>query len=325
MRTNYDDRRNTRIEILLAVFAVIWGLWKILRKMAGRALGLVTTPENIYYCYIQITMLVLALCVAVLLVDTITFLIADLLRYNVLDNKYKNYDCKSDCEFAILLRDGKLMTIIAFFFVALLIPVTKLYDDESVVLAIISLIILFVVLIVFLIYFRRFIFLRIAGHNFGSYMFRYGFAAEMALLFILTAVSNDVAVINVVYDHTGLVSIANSCDSNYENLDISIHNIAGETVFDKNVASSELLKGKEVVVSVYEGAESNSYVQAEDTNYEKLHWKYMLDISQIGLEDGEYYMVVRNKQKSHKVELYNMFVINGDKYEFAKDNMEKEY
>lgn len=115
MRNNHDERRDTRVTILLVAIAIVWGIWKVLQKLSGRAIGLVATSGSIYYFYLKGTCIILALCVAVLLVDTILFLAFDLFRYNVTSNDYQKYDKKSDNEFALLLRDGKLVLVIAFF------------------------------------------------------------------------------------------------------------------------------------------------------------------------------------------------------------------
>ena len=49
MNNDFNDRRNSRVAILVVAVAVMWALWKFFQKISGRALGLVATSGTIYY------------------------------------------------------------------------------------------------------------------------------------------------------------------------------------------------------------------------------------------------------------------------------------
>lgn len=326
MRNNHDERRDSRVTILLVVIAIIWGIWKVLQKLSGRAMGLVVTSGSVYYFYLIVTCIILALCVAVLLVDMILFLVFDLFRYNVIDNDYKKYDQKSDSEFALLLRDGKIVLVIAFFCISLIIPISYLYNDRSMLLALIILAMLVILIIIATFQFRKIIFVRIHGNSRKYACYRYGIAIIIALTLIMVSGNgNKKSEISVDYGNDGCICVMNTSDYNFGNVDILFYSETGEYIDGISVSKTEVLRAKETVVTTYEGEENVVWAQAEDSYYEVLHWKYTYDIDKLKLENGKYYVLISNKQKNRCVKIYNMFTVMNGYYEYASDNIEKEY
>ncbi len=324
MRNDSSGRRDSRVAILIVAIAAIVGLWEIFRKISSRALGFVVIYGSIYYYYIIITSIILACCIAVIFADTAIFFLIDILRYDINDSRHKIFDKKSDDKFGVLIRDSKISAIVVFITLSLVIPVSYLFEKKSILLAILILLVLAGLMIVAIIQYRHRIRLSLRFRDFDIY--KYGIIIVVVLSLILTSYNNKRATIKVEFDVDGMVTINNSCDENFGDLNISIFNMDDEAIYESDINTNDILKAKDIILTYYVNEENNRLAEAEDSSMEMLYWKYGINLGEAGLEDGTYYIKITSNRKSHGVILMNMFTVTDrQQYKFAKDIMEKEY
>jgi len=322
-----EQRRNTRLGAIIAIVAIVGTACAFLFKMTISTLN-VWSEQGLIYWYLKLFFLSALSIAIILFIDIAIYVICDLKRHNISNVNYRQYDKISDDKYKYLLSELKQYIIIFLLIYSLILPLSVIYDEKDQRWSsIVGLIFCLVLEIAFLI-------IWIKGKNrIDVFKAVISFAAKIAemvgvgvlcFVFGLIFVTNSKTTINVQYRGDGIVEICNTSSESYGGLDITIHSMKNELLFEKSVGKEEVLFARE---DKYVNSEVDGKRVAEGLliNSEWLHWKYIYDLKEIVDEPGKYYISVTAHQDGKSVLLLNSFLVENKEYTFAKDNMKKEY
>ncbi|WP_099467251.1 hypothetical protein [Konateibacter massiliensis] len=321
-----ENRRSIRLGTIIAIVAILSTICTILYKMTRNVINIWPESGHLYYIYMWILFLAPLGATVVIFFEIIWFIIGDLKRYNILDEKYEEYDTLSDKRYFRLISDFKFLIEVLVFIILLVIPVSiYLYEAPFKYVYVGAVMVLCIVGI--------FIFipqLKKKKIQFGKIIIffkRIGtWVLTCFLIFTFVILQHKVAHLEVNYESDGIITLINKSDENFVSLKVSVGNSDLVNSFvEDNIDKSELLFAKETKHISAKNDEGNEIGSAQVLSGEILYWKYQYLLNDVKLEPGSYIIVITVQQDNRSIEIMNEFKLSNGIYTFGQNRIEKEY
>ena len=286
-------------------------------------------PESGYAYYIIMwSVFLTSLSSAIFIVlDIILYVMADLKRYNVLDEKYEDYDKESDIKYATMIKDFKIVlgTILSELYLLFLISGFSQKNIEGLFGFIVGLVLLVIVIVVFI---EKLIKRKIGWKKIWDITKRLailGVILAITLYIELVLICSRCGKVDVIFDEQGNIVIQNSIDEEFGKGTLRIYDENGGVVTEIDITEDVILQAKTSTGQTLKNNKGDEIGKTQKIPGEMLYWKYQYNINNLKLEDGKYSVRIEIVQKQRDVCIINMFEINNSKYYFGTNSIEKEY
>ena len=321
------SRRDSRLGSIIGIIAIMVTLCSVLFRCTKAVMSAV--PESGYAYYIMLWSIFLtSLSSAIFIVlDIILYVMADLKRYNVLDEKYEDYDKESDIKYATMIKDFKIVlgTILSELSLLFLISGFSQKNIEGLFGFIVGLVLLVIVIVVFI---EKLIKRKISWKKIWDITKRLailGVILAITLYIELVLICSRCGKVDVIFDEQGNILIQNSIDEEFGKGTLRIYDENGGVVTEIDITEDVILQAKTSTGQTLKNNKGDEIGKTQKIPGEMLYWKYQYNINNLKLEDGKYSVRIEIVQKQRDVCIINMFEINNSKYYFGTNSIEKEY
>lgn len=312
--SDVDKRRNLRTSMLVSILLLSGSFVFFLYKVSLRFF-------RVYY-FNNLTWLLLAFfslfisIVLILIYDILRYVIFELLRSNVKNEKYIDYDNKADISYYYLINDLYiffLIFLISFLFVVLFLPIENIYFA----------VVQRLLLIIAICYFTYLILKFIKGkkeciRNLKNTIFITIIIALCASMFIVSYFNVINGTLNVKNGSEGSVIISNSSNAEFGTLFIRIYNddsdLYNNTVDKKDILFAE----EEKFFNEVEDAKKLTAIDLESGRYQ---WKYLLNLNDIIKENGTYKIEIDYTVNDKSIKIYNDILFNEKEFILGDDDI----
>lgn len=325
-----DHRRTSRTGTIISIFAVLCTVFGILWKFTIKSYTIIPQFKLTYY-WVTIGFLLAVSIAVVIIKDIILFIVADLQRYNLRKQNYKEFDEKSDDLFNALVDDFvSYLKVILTYMLSLIIMDAILCDDKSRWIYIVIIIEILVCMLVIIWFFRE----KITKEKITAAVKKYLKKIGVLLVFMLFCFEIAViiafqkqATINCTFGTNGEIELCNSSGIFNYGLNIEIYDEESR-VYEKNIKIQDkdipnLLRSREEVYKENIGEKNNrGYIWDK----ELLNWKYVLDLKDLNIDDEKvYYIEITVNYDGNYYEIKNEFYKNSNTYLFCTEKSTKTY
>lgn len=315
--TDKETRRTSRCGIVLAIIAFIAGVFTIMYNIIKKFSQIIVLENEvcITYCYFFMYNL---LCLIILVIfDGLLYAVIDIRRYNVKDEKYKEYDNVSDYYYNCLVFDVRCEVVFVFVALYLFILLYTIYLPDL-LFKLVSIIFCGITGLIILIYTINKINILLSKIEFiGKFILKLSIIFCLSYFFVVSSIQSQ---ININFDKN-IVFIENKSNQKYESMEISIYNDDSKKIVSYLVDESELLLAEELNRRALGEKEGEiSYLPRNS-----LYWTYEYDISKLNLKPGKYNIIIDVRQGDTKLHFENEFVYNAKQIKYAKKEFIKIY
>ena len=323
---DYEQRRTTRLGAVLAIVVVVGTICTVIFQLCVNVLNMWAIQGLIYRC-LQITIFATFSIIIILFYRLIVFIICDLMRYNVSDENCRKYDMKSDASYDLLVCDCRVYLILLTVVLMVIIVVLSLNGDEADKVA--GIFLVFAILVVGLsaIYWcvkkqRKKILLHI--REIVIKMGIWILVGVMSFCIALVLLVNHKGEVEIEFDTNGKIDICNSSSINLDNIVVTIYDESGNIIYDKYIASENMLYAIERV-DVYEEKDGAKIADVMMINTELQHWRYQFDVNDILELEGKYRIFLQIEVDRKQVKLENNIIKDADGFRYTVNSITKEY
>ena len=327
LQEDLEPRRSTRVGAVIAISAIVGTVCVVLFQLSLYAVD-IFPKEGLAYGY-AIALYCFVLATALITVwDIVSYVIADLKRYNVIERGYSSFDELSDKKYMILIEGFKRHMMFYAGAALIIIPLSAIYGNLKDVWP--DMIVTVEMLILGVFFFYKWwkkakyderwhgiknIFLSLLKCV-GTMVLCYLFMVAMAI--------NSESILEIRYSESGQVDILHESLESYEELKITIKNNENIVMYEDVVNRKELLWAQEdeYVQNIIGGEKIDEGIVVSGA---RLYWRYIFDLDKIIENDGGYMITITVKGDEKYVVIQNTFIVNNQKYIFAKENIEKDY
>lgn len=322
-KNDVEQRRVNRTGTILAIIALVGTLLLFLFKITINALN-IWSAKSIIYRLAQIVFVSILSSVIWIILDIILYIIKDMKRNNVIDEKHKLYDTESDERYAVLIKDIEVYFIINLIMGAICVPVIE--ENENKIIFLFIIVIYAFVLAVSIILFNH----GYKKSDITQLIYRVGKLVGLSLVIyviclevILAKKHNE---INVNFAVDGTVTIENVAVGNYDSMQVNLYDSMGNELYSRLIQNDEVLvarefKTKESLQNRY----SSMNAILIDSEYIYNKYSYNIGDDDICDENLKYYIEIIIYSETENVVLLNSFYCRNERYYYAKDYMEKQY
>lgn len=322
LKEDNEQRRSSRSGAMLAIVAVIGALCSLVFGVCKKATNLWTVQGISYYC-IQIMTYLVCATVVILSVRMVIYIVTDLLRYNLTSSGYQEFDEKSDVEYSKFIFECEYHIGFLLIMLVFVVCVLSFSDSEvrylergALLCSLIGLVFIGIKLVKGKVV-RRI--MKILSHL--GLWFVVGFLVWTCTLVLATS-QNGIAEIRFFED--GSIEISNSAAKTMDMMIVEIVNENNESIFYREMSGEEMLYAIERVDYYQKGDGINS-IDIRKINTELQHWKSLVNIDSIINENGQYRVYIQIITGKKVVRVRNTCIKEGNNYEYAVENISKEY
>lgn len=332
-----QQRRVTRTGAILAIIAVFGTICIFILKLCMNAIKLWEVQGITYRCLQGMIFLTFS-AVIILFVRLVIFVVYDLMRYNVLEENYEEYDKQSDENYEKLLVDFRFYTTLLCMIFFMVLMFLSLYLSRDLKIYSITLAFSVIFFLVCAIWYG----IKEYGKNLLSQIckvickmigkvrkrdvYKVGiwlFVAAISCFCAFSILIKNNGVVEVEFGSKGNVKICNASATTLHNMDIFVYDDNEKILFNKHIERENMLSEIERV-DVYK-EDSSGITDVKGIATELQHWKYQFDINDIVKEEGNYHIYLQIKVDEKIVKINNNFIKEVDGYTYAVDNVKKKY
>lgn len=315
-----EQRRANRLGAVIGILAVMTTIWLVAFNLLKRFM-LIGGVQDITNLYIKVLLIIIVSVGCLVFLRLICFVFADLERYDVLKEGYKQCDENSDKSYNLLVKEFKLYCIFLYVILLFEIPVS-LVAGGIVEINCAGIIILILIVIVLLTVVKLIKCKKINAKLLLWNLLKLILIGSTVTLVGIVAVIPTKSVVDIEFKKNGDVIIANTSTLPFAELKWTLYDEMGQEIHRENISKERMLFAKEekYVSSIYknDGTESLSF------DGERIHWRYDFNLNVLMLEKNHYIIKIDVMQQGRHVELWNSFELNGD-YKYAMNVMHKDY
>lgn len=323
-----EQRRTTRLGALIALIAIVGTLCTILFKVAKAAMS-IWPEKGIMYWYFIVLFLLMFSIAFILFGDMMSYIYSDLKRHNIANEVYEKYDEESDKKYLGIINDFEIYLVILAIVFAGFLFLNSIYSEgmqriSCIIVCIFLALLGIFILILYLRNIKKEVLKRKINKIASSIGKLFG-VGLVSCVIILSLITSTTATIGIFCEENGRITITNTSSKSYERMEIKIYDFSCKTIiFQETVDEGNLLYARE---NEYILREINGKKEVEGimVDGELLHWKYILELENIILKDGQYYVSICVYQEGESVEFKNMFDAKKGNYVYAKEVLEKDY
>ncbi len=324
-KENVENLRSLRLSTILTIAAIMASVCIVLYNISKEILNRDPISGSGYYIFTWFMFITALSSALIIIYDIIIYIWKDLNRYDVKDTKHDKYDDESDNTFHKLKKDFIfLITVLVVLFGVFII--VFIYDLKLKIFVGILALVLFGV-----IFFeaRKKAKLHISWGNIKYCLIQSVVLVVTAgIVFIIVAVSNNIrsSEIEIEYESSGIVTISHESNKAFESLEVNLYSTGQDEPIDhKSVRPEELLYAKEMEFKKETINHNDDVSVSQNISGAKLYWKFVYDISDLGLTDGSYVLEIISEQGMGKAQILNMFTVDNGRYNFGRERIEKTY
>lgn len=318
--SDVDKRRDSRTSLLLSILLVSGSIFTLLCKASLRFFRIYYFNNLTWYLLVFFS---LSISIIIFLIyDIIKYMFYELLRNNVKNGKYNDYDGKADTAYYYLTKDLFFFTLIyifLFLFFILSLPrkngFFEIFQKAEIIIVIGF---FFIVIILEFIkekkeykkfFINKFFITLIIALVVSAFIVSYFFVISGTL-----SVKNDIE---------GRVVISNSSNVKFGSLIISVYNGDEEKVYYNSVDKQDILFAEEE--KYYNDNEDANKLIALDLEAGSYQWKYTLDLNDIIKENGKYKIMIDYTAKNKSTIIINYISLYDKEFMFGNDDITFNY
>ena len=321
-----DARRNARLPVVISIMALLTGMGfvgynipQLVPRITSSYSPFLEILENIIQKFIYSSVLIEFSYL-------LYFVFQDLRRYIITDRCDGTSDEESDTTFGWLVKGFIVLMQIDVILLGISFMVltgVTLFSSKSIPIAVtIAILLIPLILCVLCAYVLRD--KEIKFKDVGLNII-YLLMVSLMLWVILPNSANNNRIFNAVFNENGRICLSYD-DNRYENVTIKIigNDEEIQVIHVIEVLEEDVLFAKEEQYEAYNNLDGEEIYRTlgEEDGY---GWKYIFEMSRMGLKDGRYTMEIVSKQGKENVLISNMFLKKGQDYIFAKDEIHKEF
>lgn len=312
-----ETRRTSRCGIVLAIIAIIAGVLTIIYNYIKKFSKIIVLENKLLIIWCYLFMICMLSLIILIVVEGLVYAFKDIKRYNVKDEKYKNYDDISDEFYNYLIFDlrgvvaSSIASLVLFWlFYAIYIPKMT---DKILYFAIFGIATL--VILVYIISKRKTLITK--GKFIGLFIIKF-----MVIFVIVGSIIPSARQSKIIINFDmNKVIIENESENEYDNMQICIYNNKNEEIVSHTVDEYELLLAEDVNSQVLDEIEGEISYSPRNS----LYWTYEYNIEKLDLKPGKYNIVIDVQQGNTKLHFENEFIYNKKQTKYAKKEFIKTY
>lgn len=321
------SRRDARLGTIISIIAILAAFCSLLFRCTKSVITVFPESGYLYYILMWSIFLIPLSATVLICLDIILYVIADLNRYNVKDEHYKDYDKESDNKYSSMINDFKIMLgvfIVVVYLMAMLDSISQ--KNIGGVFTVIIGVSLFVVAMIKLIV--KIVRKEIVWKKIGDIIQRLFVLLVIMLIilaFVWALISSKPANVDVTFDEKGNIVIENAIDEDFGSASLCIFDEADCLIKKVNITEDAVLRAKESTGQRLKNNNGDEIGMAQKLSREMLYWKYQYNINELELADGKYCVMIDIIQNQRTVRIANMFEVDNTVFSFGRNSIYKEY
>lgn len=316
-------RRDSRLMSIIGIIAVMTTICSFLFRCAKTVISEFPESGFLYYVLTWSIFLIPLSGFISILIRIIFFIVVDFSRFNVLDERYKEYDRKSDEKYSTMIKDFKIILGIILCGELILSVTENLiasWGNNVVCIVFLAGATLFITAVI--------IKKKIRWTQIWSVIKRLlelSVIEAIIIFFVMVLFYSPRGKVDVTFDEQGTILIQNAVNENPEKEVLYIYNEAGCILEEIDITEAVVLRALTTAGQTIKNYKGSELGTAQKAYGEMLYWKYLYDIEDLKLGSGKYLALIEIVQGQNNVQIFNTFEVADSKYCFAVNTIHKEY
>lgn len=308
---------------IIGIIAVMSTICSFLFRYVKEVISGVPESGTLLYVSIWSIFLIPLSGFIIILIRIITFIVTDFSRFNVLDEKYKDYDRMSDEKYSAMIKDFKiLLGVILFGELFLCFTLEILEGGVSAAAGTVC------ITGVALVFTAAIVKKKICWAQIWTVLkrlFELAAIEVIVVMIVLLSVYSPHGKVDVTFDGRGTILIQNAANADPEKEILYIYDEEWNTIAEVDISKEDVLRALTTSGQTIKNYKGSELGKAQKAYGETLYWKYLYNIENLKLDSGKYVAQLEIVQGQNNIQIFNIFEVAGSDYSFAVNTIHKDY